>query len=1201
MYLKRLEVVGFKSFAGRTKLEFERGLTAIVGPNGCGKSNTADAIRWVLGEQSAKAMRGSKMQDCIFNGTDTQKAVSMAEVSLTLADCETTLNTEFNEVTVTRRVFRSGEGQYLINKIPCRLKDVQRLFMDTGIGTNSYSLMEQGRIDLILSSRPEDRRAVFEEASGITKFKADKKEALRKLDHTEANLLRLEDIIKEVKRQIISLQRQAGKARRYKELQLQLRGIDIFATKQRLSQLRKEVTDLESKLAALAEREEALREDVKTFDEQSDEARSSLASSEEQIGQSLESSVQARNNLERTRAQIQVNKDRINELIALSDRDTKDMDEAGKRLEQHRSAIERLSEKINESSGSREQAEKDLGETTERLTVTQNAAEEVSALVRNLRTELVDLESNTSRLQNELAEIDSRERSTVIRRERLAAEQDELRQNVENYDAKRAQMETRLSELRSALSEREQRVNNVRGQRQDRSERILASQQEIAVLRTDIAGKQARYDLMMEETLEAGGFAAGAQHLLDPSNELPINRNVLLGRFSDLIQTDDTHREALEAVLHSYLDAVVLSEDIFAIQILAEVEQAAKGSTRLVAVKTSADQAPSSFRGPGEPLINHVRFDEAHRPLVERLLQNVFIIDSAREIPHPLPPEVTYVSLAGAVMSGHTRFDYFKPAKKEDSPLAQRQSVTGLKDDIERIRHTVHEKEQALARLEEERSGDEDSFETLAGELTESRRELALCEGENQVITQEANEARGRSETVTFELNSLNEQDNSGEVHRTEVMQSIEDMRNRQSDHRSTIATKTEELGTLEQDRTKWLSEVTERRVHASECRQQDEQLSGQKGSLESHIQELESLIRDRAAGVDSYQSRINALRESITDGEAHIEPLEKAVTDEDQKLNTAREQRADHTSRLEQLETSLREKRIHLEELMSKKSELDVQVAEKRVHVQNVVERVTAEYQISQEQLDEEPEPEWDDKGQPDREIIETSVAEIRTKLDSMGPVNLVAIEEHEELQERYDFLSNQFEDLVKAKQQLHDMIRKINSTTTEMFTATFNAVNENFQLMFKKMFGGGSAKLVLVDEEEVLDSGIEIIARPPGKKLQTVSLLSGGERTMTAVALLFSLYQVKPSPFCVLDELDAALDDANIGRFVTVVKEFVKGSQFIVITHNRQTIGAADILYGVTMEQRGISKIVSVKFSDYEESHKKPSKASPPEPALA
>ncbi|HPF99699.1 MAG TPA: chromosome segregation protein SMC [Kiritimatiellia bacterium] len=1192
MYLKSLELVGFKSFADRTKLEFEPGMTAIVGPNGCGKSNISDSVRWVLGEQSAKALRGSKMEDVIFNGTELHKPLGMAEVSITLADCEQTLGTEYNEVTITRRVFRSGEGQYFINKTPCRLKDIQRLFMDTGVGTNSYSLMEQGRIDLILSSRPEDRREVFEEASGITKFKADKKEAIRKLEHTETNLLRLADIVREVRRQIISLQRQAGKARRYKELQEQLRGLDIFATRDRLTSLNEEISTLESRLASITEQEEAVRADLEQNDQQASTIRADLASTEKQIAEAMEASVQSRTELDRARELIRINQDRIQELKDLSERDSRDANEARNRLEQHRGSLKEHRAELDQAVAARDAAEKELSIRNEALVQQDAELEQLRKLVHELGAESVDLESRIARLQNELHTLEAEERTTVIRRERLAAEHGEIQRVVQAFEGRQGDMARGLEQLQQEAKTAGERVQTMTAQRTDKVRAIAEVDKELAGLRAAAAARQAKIELLGSKDAKTEGFPGGARLLLDEPGVLGINPSLILGSLAERLQAEPPYRMALEAALRAWLDAIVVSDDAFAIDILREIGRRGEGSLRALSVKTQTAPAPF-FNGPGERLLDHVQCAGEIRPLAERVLHNVRVVSDVGDIPTPLLPEATYVTQTGALLRGNGSFEYWLPESHEINPLAREHQLAEWERELADIRQKMDQAEANLKLLKTDEQSFDAGLEAARHEFDEARKRLSQREGENHIISQEAGQAREKSDTVAWELKQLTEQHSSGEGRRSAIHQQIEDMRNRMAQVRSTIATKTDDLRSREQDRQVSAAEVTDYRVRFAERRQQAEHLTARIEPMQARIAELEGLIQNRSQDINSYQSRIQDLQTAITTTEARLQPMQDNVNRLGEQLEAARHARAEKLQVLAAADSVLREKRAAMDDIRNRKSSIDVEVAEQRVRRQNLVERISADYHITPDQMLAEPEPVWEDGHQPDREQLETNIAEIRAKLEAMGPVNLVAIEEHRELEERFTFLSQQQDDLVKAKQQLMDMIRRINKTTTEMFSKTFEQVNANFQEMFKRIFGGGSAKLVLVNEEDVLESGIEIIARPPGKKLQTVSLLSGGERTMTAVALLFSLYMVKPSPFCLLDELDAALDESNIGRFVKVVQGFLDRSQFVVITHNRQTISAASVLYGVTMEQSGVSKIVSVKFSRHER------KKDEPEPA--
>lgn len=1193
MYLKNIELIGFKSFAEKTRLEFEPCMTAIVGPNGCGKSNIADALRWVLGEQSTKALRGSRMEDMIFNGTDSHKPLSMAEVSLTLAGCEEKLGTEYDEVTVTRRVLRSGEGQYFINKTPCRLKDIQRLFMDTGIGTNSYSMMEQGRIDQILSSRPEDRRSVFEEASGITKYKADKKEAIRKLEQTEANLLRLADIMREVKRRIISLQRQAGKARRYKALQDELRGLDVYLSRDKIDALNAEIATLESRLASLSEQEEALRADIQTLEKESGEIRGILARTENDLSTAMEAAVQTQTERDRNLELIRINEDRIAELRGLSDRDSKDADEARTRLDIHREKLEEHKARLSQAAENRDRAQQELDQSQERLRTLDERVKQMTDHLNRLRTESIDLESRQARLQNELSDMDSDERTSVVRRERLTAELNELRRGVEKFQDRESQTREQIVSLQSGVSESADRIRGQIEVRDRLAQEIEETGQEQQKVHEQIAARKAQAELYEEPSEQSEGLPEGARWLMS-------SRESLLGTLAGHVHAEPEYQIALEAALRAWLDALVVMDAATLPGILQELEEGRHGTARLLSLSVgralharpdrAAERAvhPDVEHAtdlPGKALLDHVRCSDTVQPLAHHLLSRVRVVGNVQEIPSPVPEGVTYVTRNGAVIRPDGSAEFWMPEKNETNPMTRRHLLTRWKQELEELGHRDSDLRQRLDRLRSEKTQLDTEIEHAREALEERRRHLASREGEYQVKADEADQARGRLETVSFELNALNEQQVSSGDRRKSIQDELESVRNRQSEIRSELASRSEELKHAEQERSGCWTETTEKRVQLAEQRQAVGHLTSVRESLEARIQELESLIRERTDGLSGYQRRAEQLESAIQSARDRIQPLEAEVERHNKALIEARSRREEKSARLSEYDARLREKREALEQHRTRKSELDIRLAEERMRVQNTIERLSLDYRLTPEQLMNEPDPEWKDGQAPDRDALETQVAEIRAKLESMGPVNLVAIEEHQELEERLTFLTEQHDDLVKAKQQLLDMIRRINRTTTEMFTQTFEAVNANFQETFKTLFGGGSAKLVLVDDEDVLESGIEIIAKPPGKKLQSVSLLSGGERTMTAVALLFALYKVKPSPFCMLDELDAALDDTNIGRFIRMLKGFLTDSQFVIITHNRQTIEAADVLYGVTMEQHGVSKIVSVKFSRHGE----------------
>ena len=1171
MYLKSVEIVGFKSFAEKTRLEFEPGITAIVGPNGCGKSNVSDAVRWVLGESRPSAIRGSSMEDCIFNGTDSHKPLGMAEVTLTLADCEKVLDLGLDEVSVTRRVFRSGESDYFINKKTCRRKDIQRLFMDTGIGTDAYSIMEQGKIDRVLSSRPDDRRAVFEEASGITKYKTDKQEALRKLDQTEANLLRLADVIREVKRQIISLQRQAGKAQRFKALQEELRALDIYSTRHRLKQLNSRIEEIRAQLETFRLNVDETHHRIAAANGETDALRAGLQELENAIGAAMDESMRVKNELERARQILRTNTERVTELETLAQQNTRESEEAKNRLIQHRASLDEVVQFMQTAEADRQAAKLELETATARQRETEAQVQAGREELSRLRNESMALDQRIGRLQNELSEIDAKERAGVIRKEQLAAEKNSLERTLASYKERQAQMASRALDLKEAVAAQQEAMAELRNRRSSVAEKIQTLEKEISELQRKLADKGARLEMVFDARKE--GFPAGAQHLLDQNDEN------IIGPLAEQLTAAPGLETALEAVLRPWMDALVVRTRAGARTVLTLLAEGEQGAARLLAAD---GDTPAAAEG---SLLNSISCSDEIRPLAARLLARVFLAEDLQSIPLTLPAESVFVTRRGELLTSEGTAELWKPEEGDLNPLGRHHLREQLQGDIQSLEKELSGKRKLLEALHAEQNGTGNALEAAQNDLDERRRTLAVQEGEGQVIARELKQAGERVETVTYELNKLLQEKGSGEDRRSAVAREACEARDKLAQTRQQISTKTEQLNALEEQRATVLSETSDCRVQHSQHEQRIESLRSRRQPLEARLNELSELIEERTRGVSSYQQRIAQLKSASNEAEALLPGLTSAAAVSEQKLTEARRVREAQTAALSEREQSLRALQNELEELQNGKTGLEVELAEQRMRHQNSLDRLTSTWHITPDQLAREPAPKWED-GEPSMDEIETQVAEHRAKLDSIGPVNLVAIEEHAELEERFAFLSQQESDLISAKDQLVEMIKKINATTTELFSDTFNKVNDNFGVIFEQLFGGGSARLVLVDETDVLESGIEIIARPPGKKLQTISLLSGGERTMTAVALLFALFKVKPSPFCVLDEMDAALDEANVSRFIAMVKGFLTQSQFILITHSRQTIATADVIYGVTMPNRGISRVMSMKFSDYQDS---------------
>ncbi|MEI6147920.1 MAG: chromosome segregation protein SMC [bacterium] len=1199
MYLKSIQMVGFKSFAHSTVLAFEPGMTAIVGPNGCGKSNVSDAVRWVLGETSAKALRGSKMEDCIFNGTDTRKPVGMAEVSITFADCETTLGTDYHEVTVTRRVFRSGEGQYFMNKTPCRLKDIQRLFMDTGIGTSSYSLMEQGRIDQVLSSRPEDRREIFEEASGITRFKADKKEALRKLDQTEANLLRLDDVVREVKRQIGSLQRQAGKARRYKELRDQLRTFDTFWTGRKLQQMDVDLQQIETRIAEFGTRLQSLHEEVQTSEARSAAWRSAVSELEARIGEATEERAAAQTRLEHNHELIRINAERIQELQSLAERDQQDSGLATAQAAQQKAALEELTSGLVQAEAARDQLAGEARIKSEALSAHEAEVEDSRRQIQGLRTTSMHLDHSISQLQNQLTQLEARQQATIMRRERLGAEHAQIARVANENETQLGGIAGHLGSLQEELARRETCLEELLETRQQRQTEIEALRKACGEIQSLLAVKKAQIEILEADDSSAKDFPEGARLILDGANPLGLNTKAVLGALANHIQIEPTYRTALEAVLRAWLDAVVITDSAGALSILKELQTRKAGSARLV-TDTGAP-IPERLPAPegARPLFALTTCTPFARTTIERLLANIFVVESLDRIPSPMPEGTVFVTFSGIVARATGAFEYWTADARASNPLTRRHQLADLHEGIEDQEASLSSQTLSVARLNEELAGLARSIQEATTRLTEQRRAVALKEGEFQVVSHEAGQAKHRLEVVSKEIEELRRQ-SGGDEERQDFSRRIAEARAQQTSTHERLETLTHTLQEMEGRRTALQAEATDSRVRYSEARQSVEHMTSQREPLSRRLDELGRLISSRSESLSQYARTIEQLTQATSTAQSQLSSLQANVAALTEKLDLLRGERTEKARELTVLDSGMAAKRGAMEEIRDQKSAIEVRNAESRMRRQNLIDRATSEWGLSLEGIMQSPIPTWEGEVAPGGEPpYEATINELRTKIEAMGPVNLVAIEEYQELEERYAFLTGQQQDLVSAKAQLVEMIKKINGTTSELFAQTFQRINENFQIMFERLFNGGSAKLVMVTEEDVLESGIDIIARPPGKRLQSVSLMSGGERTMTAVALLFAIYMIKPSPFCLLDELDAALDESNIGRFVKVLADFLAQSQFIVITHNRRTIGAANVIYGVTMQETGISKVVSMKFSEYEQNKEFQQNTRKPTPA--
>ncbi|HEY4257260.1 MAG TPA: chromosome segregation protein SMC [Candidatus Udaeobacter sp.] len=1184
MHLQSLELLGFKSFADKTIFNFHEGVTAVVGPNGCGKSNVLDAVRWALGEQSAKSLRGDEMADVIFNGAETRKPVGVAEVSLTFTDCAEELGIEWHDVRATRRVYRDGNSEYLLNKTPCRLRDIQNLFADTGIARSAYSMMEQGKIDMILSSRPEDRRAVFEEAAGITKYKTQKREALRKLEATEANLLRIGDVIKEVKRQIGSLQRQAGKARRYQALHADLRVLETHQAHKQLDSLESELAACREEIERLTESEHAARGKIDNSENALTEERRALDKIDIEIADSRTEVQRLESEIAAHRSRIEFNRQRAEEFAELVERARRDIADAEKKRNQHAAEVEQTNNAIAEMERHLEEKEAELTELASSAGQIQKNRAEGGMQLQELQLALTKSESRVATLEEERA-------GTKTRRELTRAQSEQLANQIRTLTAASEKLARHIAV--SGKTSRRDAIDVEASLRE--KERVLSeAEQDLAAVERTLTEKRSRLDVLRQLNEEGEGLAEGSQAVLKGLDDPYKFREVIAGSLVAQLDVDQKFVPAIEAALGRNLHAVILKDPGVVSEIIARLRKKKLGQAALLIPQLTGSAQQAARQSLPEGALawatDKLTAPSSLEPLVGQLLGNVAIFSDLQQALEckKREPTLAMATLAGEFISPEGIVFGGSSEVRAPSLLERKAQIA----DLTKEETTVVKKLESICTRRDEAKEALEIASRLQRELAETERKIDNLRSDKNALEHQVGAADERVAHLERELQTMRDQ----------LAKEQADLSAFDAAQKQTTAREEELTEKMNQLR---LAIATERQRH--------ENFIAQHESMRAREAELVELIAVRKTDIAMYETKLAAQAEESRESESLIKS--RTARREQAEANAVKivEQRAKRLSTISHSEIELRRLRDSLGELQDRRAQRQVRESQLQMKIDNLAEHISRSYQIDlrsfvvdqpafekvlraqakrsagfQPAEDRQP-PTPEGYGAP-RDADATNLADadlqklitdLRTQLDNMGPVNLDAVHEYDELEERYKFLEAQNNDLTNSRRELLDVIAQINSTTRKLFGETFAQVRINFREMFTELFGGGRADLSLLDENDPLNCGIEITAKPPGKQPQSVSLLSGGERSMVAVALLFAIYMVRPSPFCILDEVDAAMDEGNINRFIRVLERFVEQSQFIIITHNKRTIAKADVLYGVTMEERGVSKLVGMKLT--------------------
>jgi chromosome segregation protein len=1195
MKLKKLELFGFKSFYDKTAFDFSEGITAIVGPNGCGKSNIVDAIRWVLGEHAPSYLRSKALEDVIFAGSDAAGPLGMAEVCLTFGNDEGAAPPGYEsyaEIQVTRRTFRNGESEFSINKIPCRLKDIAELFLDTGAGARGYAIIEQGKIMTIVNARPEEKRMIVEEAAGVAKFRVRKREAERKMENTRANLARVKDILEEVKRQLGSLERQVRKAERYKALKDELRGLDLGIAARKFRDLSRERASVAAELAAREQSHLALGAELARLEAEIESLRLRQAETETALGSLRDAYGRIKEEVVRREAEYNGNRTQIEDLRGT-------MSEADRGIAAIEGETAELSRRLKESEEAAAQRRESVAAASARCAELKMAAEAA-------REEVLRHKDLSDRARSDLivrVNLHSSARSSA----------DSYRIMIEDKEREQARQSSLLAEAGSAVERAEREFAGVReaesSAREELSEAARAWEETGALLveaasRLDAAVEaHRRVDgalqasssrlstlsrLYEQKDWTSSGVRAVLRHYKEPGNGRSAEGETgIYGLIGDLVETDAPYERAVEAVLGERMQSIVVrdhNEGLCALQYLKDTREG-RGSFVPVSLRTR-DDAPAYAGEEGviAPLTDIVRVPSECRDLVRGLLGGALLVrdmECALRLWNRNGVWNTYVTLDGDVVTAEGALTGGAQADGGSGILAVKREmrdlekeIAGLTDELARLRAEEEDARRAKGSLEERKDqrfrGREECNAALhLAEQQRARLEAALIQArDNRDRLEQEREYRHA------ELARINDEHRASQeaAHLSEQARGEEEERVRRF------------LDAVEEKRIAW--EEAGNRAHAAEIESTERTMKHQ-AEEQAHATLVDTLAGKRLLAEELrrrravHEERITVLAEAIEKGRAAVEEGAGELARLQGMVDGLLGEKAAISAAVDSLEGMSKDARRGAAEAASRISDL-------RVAVQRVDNELGILDSLTYNRYEAHPAdlPAPQAGGDPESEAAELAgwesrAGEIRERVAAIGDVNLASLDEHRELSERFSFLSTQKEDLETSLDDLTKAIHRINRTTRERFSETFDRINERLAEVFPKLFLGGRAFLTLLEEENLLETGVELVLQPPGKKLLPLNSFSGGEKSLAAAAMILSIFLVKPSPFCLLDEADTALDDANIDRFNALVREMSSRHQFLLITHNKRTMELADTLYGITMEKPGISKVVSVKFN--------------------
>lgn len=1189
MSLSRLELAGFKSFMNPITLEFKKGVTSILGPNGCGKTNIVDAVRWVLGEQSARQLRSNKMENVIFNGTEVHKPVGQATVSMTVSNERGVFPLDYSEITITRKVYRSGISEYFINKNPCRLKDIKNLFADTGTGSHSYAVIEQEMMDYVLNDAHGERKEMFEEAAGIVKYRMRRDEAKRKLKLTEQDLLRLDDILEELGKQVRSLRYQVGKTKRYKRLKDKIRDWELILLRKKLSGFMAQKRDEEKKLGEVQETAGVDRVSNDEMEIKLEDLRLRLVELEKSNSALQNKRYELRKEIQSIEEKIIQLSERRGETERRIERSGSEIDEANKRIGNIKGRIESvLSESesvMNQISGEKSKIEELEGEYAAIF----EKSESMRSRLMSLKQTQLDFIQDRAKMNNEiehnetvLAGMDEQIREAREGVLRLEADNGRLKEEREG-------LEGEVASIKEKLRENRERRGVFAGERAEIERELPGVENDISENKEALASNISRLEMYRKMMEEFEGFPAGARYLLKKGSDH------IRGPVAELLNVEKDYSAALEAVLGGVLDGIVVDDYSGVVELIEDLKRSGKGRARFLVESTSLGDSGAwrSTTGCIGKLSSFIGIKLDEKDLIRNLFDRILVFeDTERAVEYITSrPDEPFdaVSVSGVYLCRNGEVHFYGREENELPMLDRKGQIDKLEKEInglngvigslrekrDELRENSEIIKKRIERLERDSGELDDALSHKSDELREKERECIMAKEKHSLIFDSLVKLEDtRKETLShLEEVRLSLQMRQG----GEELELIEELESGLAG----LTSRKEELEGI----------INERKVSIASLKGSFEKREEEAKGLREMREQFEEIVRQRTGEIGDSKIIIKSTIEEINQEREMVRELlekERGYQGEIDLQNDAIEEKREEISELESI---LKERKKARENLVERENVIKISISSLETKMNDLIDMAkdlyNEDYQCYLEGI-EIPLSE-------DEEIVtsEMLLGE-KDKLERLGPVNLAAIEEYEEKKDRFEFLTGQKEDLVKAEEELREAIIKINRKARKLFKETFELVSGYFSETFRVLFEGGEATLSLTESTDPLEAKIDISARPKGKKLQDISLLSGGERALTSLALLFALYKAKPSPFCILDEVDAPLDDSNIKRFVRMVRKFSEDTQFIVITHNKGTMEMADSLLGVTMQEKGVSTVVSVDLEKVDEILKKPKDSS-------